>query len=54
MTCVVSMSTEYLTLFHFFPSFYPSLVGLAAAFTAVGDFMVADPSHASTFHSLST
>mmetsp|Transcript_81271 Transcript_81271/g.159531 ORF Transcript_81271/g.159531 Transcript_81271/m.159531 type:complete len:1032 (+) Transcript_81271:101-3196(+) len=33
---------------------FHSLVGLAAAFTAVGDFMVADPAHASTFHSLST
>lgn len=30
------------------------LVGLAAAFTAIGDYMVADPSHASTFHNLAT
>jgi hypothetical protein len=30
------------------------LVGLAAAFTAAGDFMTVDPSHASTFHNLST
>lgn len=30
------------------------LVGIAATCTAVGDFMVADPSHASMFHSLST
>ena len=29
-------------------------MGLAATFTAVGDFMVGDPSHASSFHSLST
>jgi hypothetical protein len=35
-------------------SFLRRLVGLAAAFTAVGDFMVADPAHASTFHNLAT
>jgi NAD(P) transhydrogenase len=33
---------------------FHSLVGLAAAFTAVGDFMIHDMAHASTFHSLST
>lgn len=31
-----------------------SLVGLAATMTAVGDFLAADPSHASTFHTIST
>lgn len=30
------------------------LVGVAAAMTAVGDFMVADPAHASTFHNVAT
>jgi len=29
---------------------FHSLVGLAAAFTAVGDFMVHDIAHASMFH----
>ena len=33
---------------------FHSLVGLAATATAVGDFMVHDPAHASTFHNLST
>ena len=33
---------------------FHSLVGLAATFTAVGDFMVHDPSHVDTFHSIST
>lgn len=33
---------------------FHSLVGLAATFTAVGDFMVHDIAHASTFHNLST
>ena len=33
---------------------FHSLVGLAATFTAVGDFMVHDPSHVDTFHNLST
>jgi len=33
---------------------FHSLVGLAATFTAVGDFLVHDPSHATTFHNLST
>jgi NAD(P) transhydrogenase len=33
---------------------FHSLVGVAAACTAVGDFMVHDMSHATTFHNLST
>lgn len=33
---------------------FHSLVGLAATATALGDFMVHDPSHASTFHDIST
>jgi NAD(P) transhydrogenase len=33
---------------------FHSLVGLAATFTAVGDFMVHDPSHVDAFHNIST
>ena len=33
---------------------FHSLVGVAAAATAVGDFMVHDMAHATTFHNLST
>ncbi|KAJ1414815.1 NAD(P) transhydrogenase beta subunit-domain-containing protein, partial [Ochromonadaceae sp. CCMP2298] len=33
---------------------FHSLVGVAAAATAVGDFMMADPAHASGFHSVAT
>jgi H+-translocating NAD(P) transhydrogenase len=33
---------------------FHSLVGVAAASTAIGDFIVHDPSHASTFHNVST
>jgi NAD(P) transhydrogenase len=33
---------------------FHSLVGIAAASTAVGDFMIHDMAHASTFHNLST
>lgn len=33
---------------------FHSLVGVAAAFTAFGDFLVHDPSHLSTFHNVST
>lgn len=33
---------------------FHALVGLAATFTAVGDFMVHDMAHATTFHNLST
>ena len=33
---------------------FHALVGMAAAFTAVGDFMVHDAAHTSTFHNLAT
>ena len=45
--CSIFRSLQAVAAFH-------SLVGLAATMTAVGDFMVHDPTHIDTFHNIST